>query len=67
ESEGKISYSRKRLARFPSAQLVPFVMKLKVAPQAAEKPSPAEQPVVTPAETTVSSQQTTAPTQSAVQ
>jgi len=66
ESEGKISYSRKRLAAFPSAQPVPFVMNLKVAPQAAEKPSPAEQPVVTPAEATVSSQPATAPTQSAV-
>jgi hypothetical protein len=66
ESEGKISYSRKRLARFPNAQPVPFVMNLKVAPQAAEKPSPAEQPAVTPAEATVSSQPATAPTQSAV-
>jgi len=66
ESEGKISYSRKRLAAFPSAQPVPFVMNLKVAPQAAEKPSPAEQPVMTPAEATVSSQPATAPTQSAV-
>lgn len=66
KSEGKISYSRKRLAAFPSAQPVPFVMNLKVAPQAAEKPSPAEQPVVTPAEATASSQPATAPTQSAV-
>jgi hypothetical protein len=66
ESEGKISYSRKRLAAFPSAQPVPFVMNLKVAPQAAEKSSPAEQPVETPAEATVSSQPATAPTQSAV-
>ncbi len=66
ESEGKISYSRKRLARFPNAQPVPFVMNLKVAPQAAEKPSPAEQPAVTPAEATVSSQPATAPTQSAI-
>lgn len=66
ESEGKISYSRKRLAAFSSSQSVPFVMNLKVAPQAAEKPSPAEQPVVTPAEATVSSQPATSPTQSAV-
>jgi hypothetical protein len=66
ESEGKISYSRKRLVAFPSAQPVPFVMNLKVAPQAAAKPSPTEQPVVAPAEATASSQPTTAPTQSAV-
>ena len=66
ESEGKISYSRKRLAAFPSAQPVPFVMNLNVAPQVAEKPSPAGQPVVAPAEAPVSSQQATAPTQSAV-
>jgi hypothetical protein len=66
KSEGKISYSRKRLAAFPSAQPVPFVMNLKVAPQAAEKPSPAEQPVATPAEATVASQPSTAPSQSAV-
>jgi hypothetical protein len=66
ETEGKISYRRKRLAAFPSAQPVPFVMNLKVAPQAAGKPSQAEQPVVTPAEATVSSQQVTAPSQSAV-
>jgi hypothetical protein len=66
ESEGKISYSRKRLVAFPSAQPVPFVMNLKVAPPAAEKPSPAEQPVVAPAEATISSQPATAPTQSAV-
>jgi hypothetical protein len=66
ESEGKISYRRKRLAKFPSAQPVPFVMNLKVAPQAAEKPLPAERPVVTPAEAAVSSQPATAPTQSVV-
>lgn len=66
ESEGKISYSRRRLRAFSSAQPVPFVMRLKAAPQAAEKPSQAEQPVVTPAEATVSSQQATAPSQSAV-
>jgi len=66
ESEGKISYSRKRLGAFPSTQPVPFVMNLKVAPLAAEKPSPTEQPVVTPAEATASSQPVTAPTQSAV-
>jgi hypothetical protein len=65
ESEGKISYSRKRLVAFPSTQLVPFVMNLKVAPLAAEKPSSTEQPVVTPAEATASSQPATAPTQSA--
>jgi len=66
ESEGKISFSRKRLAAFPSAQPVPFVMNLKVAPKAAEKPSPPEQPVAPPSETTESSQPATAPTQSAV-
>jgi hypothetical protein len=66
ESEGKISYSRRRLRAFSSAQPVPFVMRLKVAPQAAEKPSPAEQPVVAPAEGTVTSQPAAAPTQSAV-
>jgi len=66
ESEGKITYSRKRLNAFPSAQPVPFVMNLKVAPQAAEKPSPPEQPAVTPAEAAASSQPATAPTQSAV-
>jgi len=66
ESEGKISYSRKRLVAFPSAQPVPFIMSLKVAPPAAEKPLPTQQPVVTPAEATVSSQTATAPTQSAV-
>jgi hypothetical protein len=66
ESEGKISYSRKRLVAFPSSQPVPFVMNLKVAPQAIEKPSPPEQPVVPPADATASSQPATAPTQSAV-
>jgi hypothetical protein len=64
ESEGKISYSRKRLNAFPSAQPVPFVMNLKVAPQAAEKPSPPAQPVAPPAEATASSEPASAPTQS---
>ena len=65
-SEGKISYSRKRLDAFPSTQPVPFVMNLKVAPQAAESPSPPEQPAAPPAEAAASSQPATAPTQSAV-
>jgi hypothetical protein len=66
ESEGKISYSRKRLAAFPNAQPVPFVMNLKVAPHAAEKPSPDGKQDVAPAEATISSQPATAPMQSAV-
>jgi hypothetical protein len=64
ESAGKIKYSRKRLNAFPSAQPVPFIMNLKVAPQAAEKPSPPAQPVAPPAEATASSQPDSTPTQS---
>ncbi|OGW48144.1 MAG: hypothetical protein A2078_01070 [Nitrospirae bacterium GWC2_57_9] len=42
EQAGKVSYSRKRLDSFPTAQPVPFVMKMKQAPKIA-------QPSATPA------------------
>lgn len=51
-SEGRISYSHRRLNAFPKTQPVPFVMNLKVAPQVAEKPSPPAQSVAPPAEAT---------------
>ena len=44
EDAGRASYSRKRLESFPSAQPIPFVMKLKAAPRPrpAEKPAPVQ-------------------------
>lgn len=41
-SAGKVSYSRKRFESFPSAQPIPFVMRLTVMPKA-----PAQKPVAT--------------------
>jgi len=64
ESEGKISYSRKRLNAFPSAQPVPFIMILKVASQVAGKPSPPAQPAAPSAEAAASAEPASAPTQS---
>lgn len=52
EDAGRASYSRKRLESFPSAQPIPFVMKLKAAPRPrpAEKPAPVSPaPPTTPA------------------
>lgn len=45
ESAGKISYSRSRFEQFPSAQPLPFLMKLKAAP----KPKPSVNAAETPA------------------
>jgi hypothetical protein len=50
EPAGKISYSRKRFESFPSAQTIPFVMKLIVAPAAPEQNTPSEKPAPKPAE-----------------
>ncbi len=63
KSAGTIKYSRRRLNTYPSGQPVPFVMNLKVAPHAVEKPLP-EQPVATPSEATTSVQPDSAPTES---
>ncbi len=38
ETAGKIHYNRRRLASFPAAAPVPFVMRLKTAPKSAERP-----------------------------
>ncbi len=38
ESVGKVGYSRSRLESFPTAQPVPFVIRLKAAPATMEKP-----------------------------
>jgi hypothetical protein len=64
KSEGKISYSRKRLNAFPSDQPVPFVMTLKVAAQVAEKPSTPAKPAAPQAEVAAPVEPASAPTQS---
>jgi hypothetical protein len=67
----KTSYSRKRFQSFPSAQPIPFVMKLKTVTSAAAKPAPTEKPVQRPAEHPVEAvvppQPATAPTSSPAQ
>lgn len=50
EPEAKVSYNRKRLSSFPAARPVPFVLRLKAAPKAVEKP-PAENATPAPPET----------------
>lgn len=44
EAAGKIKYSRTRFESFPGAQSIPFVLKLKVAARAADRPSADVQP-----------------------
>jgi hypothetical protein len=67
----KTSYSRKRFQSFPSAQPIPFVMKLKTVTGAAAKPAPTEKPLQRPAdqpaEAVVPPQPVTAPTSSPAQ
>lgn len=48
ETAGRISYNRSRLKEFPSAQPLPFVIKLKTGPSRAAKPN--ESPVSTSGE-----------------
>jgi hypothetical protein len=73
EETGKAGYSRKRLQSFPSAQPIPFVLKLKTAPRAVEKPTSTAKPVQKPAENPVEAlvpvpvQPATAPTPSPAQ
>jgi hypothetical protein len=50
EPAGKISYSRKRFESFPSAQTIPFVMKMIVAPTAPEQKASSAKPAPKPAE-----------------
>jgi hypothetical protein len=67
----KTSYNRKRFQSFPSAQPIPFVMKLKTVARAAAKPAPTEKPFQRPAEqpveAVVTPQPATAPTSSPAQ
>ncbi len=49
ETAGTISYSRSRLEAFPSAQPLPFVIRIKMAPAAAVKPPERPAPVEKPA------------------
>jgi hypothetical protein len=67
----KPSYSRKHFQSFPSAQSIPFVMKLKTVTRPAAKPAPTEKPVQRPAEQPVEAvvppQPATAPTSSPAQ
>jgi len=54
EPAAKARYSRKRLESFPTDRPVPFVLKLKAAPKAAETPAPrAAKPEPQPAEAEV--------------
>jgi len=50
EPAGKAGYSRKRFESFPSAQLIPFVLKLKTLPKTIDKPAPPAKSVAKPAE-----------------
>jgi len=45
EEAGRVSYSKKRFSALSTAELIPFVMKLKDAPPAAAKPAPAVAPL----------------------
>lgn len=65
ESVGKISYSRRRFEAFPSAEPIPFVMKLMVAPGAPELRVPSVRPVQKPAEQAAPALPVTTPTPSA--
>ncbi len=58
EKVAKVRYNRKRLAAFPGAQPMPFVLTLKEAPKTVRTPVPDRPPIqstatVTPARTTV--------------
>jgi hypothetical protein len=59
EPAAKVSYSRKRLESFPAARPLPFVLRLKAAPKAVEKPPEEDAAPAPPA--------TTAPAPSAAQ
>lgn len=48
EQAGKVSYNRKRLESFPSAQPIPFVLILKSVPRSVESPAPRTSPVQRP-------------------
>lgn len=63
EGSGKVSYSRKRFESFPSAQLIPFVMKMNRAPKMAEQPS-SPGPAVSPPAETAAAEPASAPSQS---
>ena len=82
ESVGKVTYNRKRFESFPSAQPIPFVVKLTIVTRAPEEkeppvqpvkkareaePPPFAQPAQKPVEAAVPSPPVTAPTPSAVQ
>jgi hypothetical protein len=61
-SVGKVSYSRKRLEAFPSAQPIPFVMRLTIVQKAPEAHTPPEQPLKEPVEEKGPPPSITAPT-----
>jgi hypothetical protein len=65
DSVGKVSYSRKRLEAFPSAQPIPFVMRLTVVQKAPEEQTPPAQPLKEPVEEKGSAPTVTAPTSTA--
>jgi hypothetical protein len=44
EQAGRITYNRRRFESFPSAQAIPFVLKLQAATKPAEKPLPLPKP-----------------------
>jgi hypothetical protein len=64
-SVGKVSYSRKRLEAFPSAQPIPFILKLTVVQKAPEAETPPEQPLKEPIEEKGPAPSVTAPTSTA--
>jgi len=55
EDSGRVSYSRKRFESFPAAQPIPFVLKLKSAARAAERPASPVRTTPTPSAAPVSS------------
>jgi hypothetical protein len=72
EPVAKMNYNRKYFESFPSAQPIPFIMTLKSAPKAEDKPSPAVSPagtaeMKTPAENEVPDELVTEPAVTAPQ
>ena len=63
KSAGTVSYSRERFEAFPTAQPLPFVMKLMPAPRIADRPAPTAPKGYKPAEAT---QPASAPTHTAL-
>lgn len=53
EPVATVSYNRKRLESFPSAQPIPFTLKLQAAPKTAVNPPPSTKPVQAPGTTQV--------------